>query len=79
MHHRGNQVGSFGPVIRVTFGRAACWIGSRWGGAPGFGCSDTAVPELLYPETAMPSGVFLKKTPPFTVAKRAREFWNRSK
>jgi hypothetical protein len=39
----------------------------------------TAVPELLYPEACMPSGVFLKKTPPFTELRGAREFWNRSK
>jgi hypothetical protein len=38
----------------------------------------TAIPELLYPETAMPIGAFLKKTPPFTAANGARKFWNRS-
>jgi hypothetical protein len=38
----------------------------------------SAVPELAYSEAWMPSGVFLKKTPPIAVLKRAREFWNRS-
>ena len=39
----------------------------------------TAVPELPYPGTGLPSGVFLKKTPPFAEAHKARELWNRSK
>ncbi len=39
----------------------------------------TAVPELPYPESTLPSGIFLKKMPPFTNLNRARELWNRSK
>jgi F-type H+-transporting ATPase subunit b len=39
----------------------------------------TAVPELLHPGAWMPSGVFLKKTPPFAELCWARDFWNRSK
>jgi hypothetical protein len=39
----------------------------------------TAVPESLYPGAWMPSGVFLKKTPPFAELRWARQFWNRSK
>ncbi len=38
----------------------------------------TAVPELLYPESTLPSGIFLKKMPPFTNLKRAPKLWNRS-
>ncbi len=38
----------------------------------------TAVPESLHPGTGSPSGVFLKKTPPFAEPHRARELWNRS-
>jgi hypothetical protein len=33
---------------------------------------------LLYTGTAQSSGIFLKKTPPFTGLKRAHELWNRS-
>ena len=40
--------------------------------------SPTAVPELLYTGTWLPSGVFLEKTPPFAEAHRARELRNRS-
>ncbi len=39
----------------------------------------TAVPELLYPESTPPSGIFLEKMPPFTNLKMAPELWNRSK
>jgi recombination protein RecA len=39
----------------------------------------TAVPELRYTGAAQSSGVFLKKTPPFTELKSAHELWNRSK
>ncbi len=38
----------------------------------------TAVPELLYPESTPPSGIFLKKMPHFTNLKMAHELWNRS-
>jgi hypothetical protein len=38
---------------------------------------ETAVPELLHPGTGLPSGVFLKKTPPFVEARGARKLWNR--
>ncbi len=37
----------------------------------------TAVPQLLYPEDAMPGDIFLKKTPPRTELTRAHELWNR--
>lgn len=39
----------------------------------------TAVPELLYPETVMQSGIFTKKMPPLTETPRAPELWTRSK
>ncbi len=38
-----------------------------------------AVPESLYLGAGTPSGVFLKKTPPFTELCGARKFWNRSR
>ncbi len=37
----------------------------------------TAVPELLSPESTPPSGILLKKTPPFTNLKTAHDIWNR--
>jgi len=30
----------------------------------------TAAPELLYPESTLPSGIFLKKMPPFMTPKK---------
>src|SRR6516165_106272 len=39
----------------------------------------TAVPQLLYPETMMRSGFFLKKKPPTMKLNRLRKLWNRSR
>ena len=41
--------------------------------------TSTAVPELLYPEPGLLSGIFLKKMTLFTILASAHEFWNRRK
>jgi hypothetical protein len=46
---------------------------------PEGGFSITAVPQLLYPETMMRSGFFLKKKPPTMKRNRLRKLWNRSR